>query len=86
MKGLQPMTVEVTIAILFAALLHAGWNALIKVQGDRLAVMATFSLFGSLFSLFFCAFYFFSILLQLALAGDHYYSAHRLPSVSRCSL
>lgn len=50
------MTLEVTIAILLAALLHAGWNALIKVQGDRLAVMATFSLFGSLFSLFFVPF------------------------------
>jgi len=50
------MTFEVTIAILFAALLHAGWNALVKVQGDRLVVMATFSLFGSLFSLLFVPF------------------------------
>lgn len=50
------MTVEVTIAILVAALLHAGWNALVKVQGDRLAVMATFSLFGSLFALIFVPF------------------------------
>lgn len=44
------MSYEVVVVILLAALLHAGWNALIKVQGDRLAVMATFSLFGSLFS------------------------------------
>lgn len=45
------MPIEAVLAILLAALLHAGWNALIKVQGDRLAVLATFALFAGLFSL-----------------------------------
>ncbi len=50
------MTFKVAIAILLAALLHAGWNTLVKIQGDRLVVMASITLFGSVFSLFFVPF------------------------------
>lgn len=42
--------------MLLAAGLHAGWNALIKISGDRVAVMAVVTLAGSLFSLPFLAF------------------------------
>lgn len=34
------MTCDVTLMILLAAALHAGWNALIRISGDRIAVMA----------------------------------------------
>jgi drug/metabolite transporter (DMT)-like permease len=33
------MTGEVVAAVLAAALFHAGWNALVRIAGDRLAVM-----------------------------------------------
>ncbi|NSX56732.1 EamA family transporter [Parasulfitobacter algicola] len=46
------MTYDVTLLILLAAALHAGWNALIKVNGDRVAVMAVVTLAGSILSLF----------------------------------
>jgi drug/metabolite transporter (DMT)-like permease len=39
------------LVVLFAAALHAGWNALIKIRGDRLVVMAVVTLAGSLVSL-----------------------------------
>jgi len=45
------MSLEVTALVLLAAALHAGWNGLIKVQGDPLSVMALVTLMGSLFSL-----------------------------------
>jgi drug/metabolite transporter (DMT)-like permease len=45
------MSLEVTALVLLAAAMHAGWNALIKVQGDRLAVMAVVTAAGSLLSL-----------------------------------
>lgn len=45
------MTYDVTLLILLAAALHAGWNALIKVSGDRIAVMAVVTLAGSILSL-----------------------------------
>ena len=45
------MSLEVTALVLLAAALHAGWNSLVKIQGDRLAVMALITLAGSLFSL-----------------------------------
>ena len=35
-------------AVLFAAVLHATWNALIKVSGDRLVVMAVTTAFTSM--------------------------------------
>lgn len=44
------MSLEVTLLILLAALFNAGWNALIKVSGDRIAVMAVVTLLGSLVS------------------------------------
>lgn len=44
------MSIEITLIVLFAAALNAGWNALIKVSGDRVAVMAVVTLLGSLLS------------------------------------
>ena len=46
------MTFELTLLILLAAALHAGWNALIKISGDRIAVMAVVTLAGSILSIF----------------------------------
>jgi len=46
------MTLEITLLILLAAALHAGWNALIKISGDKIAVMAVVTLAGSLLSMF----------------------------------
>jgi len=46
------MTYEVTLLILLAAALHAGWNALIKISGDRIAVMTVVTLAGSFLSMF----------------------------------
>lgn len=46
------MTYDVTLLILLAAALHAGWNALIKISGDRIAVMAVVTLAGSILSIF----------------------------------
>ena len=45
------MSLEVGAWVLLAAAMHAGWNALIKIQGDRLAVMAVVTAAGSLISL-----------------------------------
>lgn len=45
------MSLEVAAIVLLAAALHAGWNTLIKIGGDRVAVMAVVTLFGSLISL-----------------------------------
>lgn len=45
------MDLEIIGLVLLAAALHAGWNALIKIQGERLAVMAAITLAGSLISL-----------------------------------
>ena len=45
------MSIEITVLILLAAALHAGWNALIKISGDRIAVMAVVTLAGSMLSL-----------------------------------
>lgn len=45
------MSPEITAMILVAAALHAGWNALIKISGDRVAVMAFVTLAGSLLSI-----------------------------------
>lgn len=46
------MTYDVALLILLAAALHAGWNALIKISGDRIAVMAVVTLAGSILSIF----------------------------------
>jgi drug/metabolite transporter (DMT)-like permease len=45
------VSIELTLIVLLAALLNAGWNALIKVSGDRIATMAVVTLLGSLVSL-----------------------------------
>jgi len=45
------MSTEITLLVLLAALLNAGWNAVVKVSGDRIAVMAVVTLSGSLISL-----------------------------------
>ncbi|MEM7171482.1 MAG: EamA family transporter [Pseudomonadota bacterium] len=45
------MNFEITLLVLAAAALHAGWNALIKISGDRIAVMAVVTLAGSALSL-----------------------------------
>lgn len=44
------MSIEITLIVLLAAMLNAGWNALIKVSGDRIAVMALVTLLGALLS------------------------------------
>ena len=44
------MSTEIALIVLFAAALNAGWNALIKVSGDKIAAMAIVTLMGALFS------------------------------------
>jgi drug/metabolite transporter (DMT)-like permease len=44
------MSIEVTLLVLLAALLNAGWNAVIKISGDRIAVMAMVTMTGSVIS------------------------------------
>ena len=41
------MTIELALLMLFAAALNASWNALIKVSGDRIAVMVAISIVAS---------------------------------------
>lgn len=50
------MSIEITAIVLLAAALHAGWNTLIKVSGDRVAAMAFITLAGSLLSMLFLPF------------------------------
>lgn len=50
------MSLEVAAVVLLAAVLHAGWNALVKLQDDRLIVLAVITLFGSVFALFLAPF------------------------------
>lgn len=50
------MTIDIILLVLLAAALHAGWNTLIKISGDRVAVMAFVTLAGSLISLVFLPF------------------------------
>lgn len=45
------MSTEVALIVIFAAALNAGWNALIKVSGDKIASMAIVTLMGALVSL-----------------------------------
>lgn len=51
------MSIQVTFMVLCAAFLNACWNTLVKVQGDRLVVMANVTLAGSIFSLGFAPFF-----------------------------
>lgn len=44
------MDLHVGLVVLLAALLHAGWNAIIKIKGDRLMTMAVVTLGGSILS------------------------------------
>lgn len=44
------MSLEVALIVLFAAALNAGWNALIKVSGDKIASMATVTFMGAVVS------------------------------------
>lgn len=46
------MTLDLAFLILLAAVLRVGWKALIKISGDRDAVMAGFTLAGSILSMF----------------------------------
>ena len=50
------MSLEVAAIVMLAAALHAGWNALIKIRGDRLIVMAVVTTAGSIISLAFLPF------------------------------
>jgi len=45
------MSIEITLLVLLAALLNAGWNAVIKISGDRIAVMAIVTMIGSVISM-----------------------------------
>lgn len=47
----KQLSTDITFLVLLAALLNAGWNAVIKVSEDRIAVMAVVTLSGSLISL-----------------------------------
>jgi len=42
---------SIIIMILFAAVLHAGWNTLVKISGDRLSIMAMLTLAGAFVSM-----------------------------------
>ncbi|MGU9957209.1 MAG: EamA family transporter [Arenicellales bacterium WSBS_2016_MAG_OTU3] len=44
------MEIWLVFLVLFAALLHATWNAILKAGGDRLLIMATIHAISSLFS------------------------------------
>ena len=44
------MSPEITMIVLLAAFFNASWNAIVKVSGDRIAVMAVITLLGSLVS------------------------------------
>src|SRR5262245_9101339 len=45
------LTLPVTLAVLFAAMLHAAWNAMVKRGGDALVDMALLTLAASVLSL-----------------------------------
>lgn len=44
------MAPEIALIVIFAAALNAGWNALIKVSGDKIASMATVTFMGAVVS------------------------------------
>ncbi|MGE0625996.1 MAG: EamA family transporter [Pseudomonadales bacterium] len=45
------MSLTLIAAVLFAAFLHAAWNALLRFRGDRLVTMAILTAFSGLFAL-----------------------------------
>lgn len=42
------MTLSIALLVLFSALLHASWNAIVRINGDRLAVVTLLATFGAL--------------------------------------
>lgn len=50
------MSLGVTFAILLAAVLHAGWNALVKIRGDRIAAIAVITSCSGFLALLFAPF------------------------------
>lgn len=44
------MTLAVASAVLFSALLHASWNAIIRVRADRVATITLLAVFGMVFA------------------------------------
>ena len=46
------MSLDIVALVLLAAVLHAGWNALVKVSGDRFVVVAFMAFVGCVVSLF----------------------------------
>jgi drug/metabolite transporter (DMT)-like permease len=45
------MGIEIVALVLFSSVLHAGWNALVKVQGERVIIMAMLVLFSSILAI-----------------------------------
>lgn len=45
------MSLSVALLVLFSAVLHASWNAIVRIKGDRLAVVTLLATFGSLIAL-----------------------------------
>lgn len=48
------MSTEITMIVLLAAIFNASWNAIIKVSGDRVAVMAVITSPCSRYWCFYC--------------------------------
>ncbi len=42
------MSLSVALLVLLSAVLHASWNAIVRIKGDRLAVVTLLATFGSL--------------------------------------
>lgn len=45
------MTLSVALLVLFSAVLHASWNAIVRIKGDRLAVVTLLATFGAVIAL-----------------------------------
>lgn len=46
----RAMSMEIALIVILAAALNPGWNALIKVSGDKIASMATVTFMGAVVS------------------------------------
>ena len=51
------MHFDIILIVLFAAILHASWNAMLKVQGDRFVVITLMASFSALIGLPFVIYY-----------------------------
>ncbi|MGL1920086.1 MAG: DMT family transporter [Hyphomicrobiales bacterium] len=51
------MQFDIILVVLFAAILHATWNAMMKMQGDRFVVISLMALFGAIIGLPFVIYY-----------------------------